>query len=316
MEKSTVYQNVLGVDVCGARLDLYFSTASKHFSVENSETGLVELLAWCKAHSPDLIVMEATGGLERLAALSLSCAGWSVAVINPRQVRDFAKAMGRLAKTDRIDAETLAMYGLRMQPALRKLPEAASLLLSDLLARRNQLVEMRSAERNRVHRASAVLREQIDKHIGWLDDAIAELEDDIDNQIKGSPVYVEKMQLLEEVKGVGPQTIRMLVIELPELGQLNGKQIANLVGLAPINRDSGTQRGKRMIFGGRKNVRGILYNAAFVARRHNDAMKVFYQRLINAGKPPRVATIAVARKLLTMLNAMIRDGAKWQPKMG
>lgn len=313
MENSSSSPKVLGVDVCGARLDCCTLPGRVISTVENNDGGLTGLIETMSLAKPDLIVMEATGGLHRLAASRLSLAGFAVAVINPRQVRDFAKSMGRLAKTDQIDAETLALFGQRLQPTPRQLPDAQALALSDTLARRQQLVEMRAAEKNRLHRANKTMQRDIEKHIVWLDRAIERLETDIDDQIKASPIWHERATLLGEVKSVGDQTLRAVIIGLPELGRLNRKQIAALVGLAPMNRDSGIHRGKRCIYGGRENVRNQLYMTAMVASFHNPTLKLFYQRLRAAGKAHKVAVIAVARKLLTMLNAMVRDNKPWHP---
>ena len=313
METSSSYAVVLGVDVCGARLDGCMMPGRVICAVENNDAGLTRLIEELAITKPDLIVMEATGGLHRLAATRLSLAGFAVAVINPRQVRDFAKSMGRLAKTDLLDAETLALFGQRMQPTPRQLPDAQALAPADTLARRQQLVEIRAAEKNRLHRANKLMQRDIEKHIAWLDRAIARLEADIDDQIKASPIWHERAKLLGEVKSVGDQTLRAVIVGLPELGSLNRKQIAALVGLAPMNRDSGMHRGKRCIYGGRENVRNQLYMTAMVASFHNPTLKLFYQRLRAAGKAHKVAVIAVARKLLTMLNAMVRDNQPWQP---
>lgn len=313
MENSSSSPVVLGVDVCGARLDCCTLPGRVISTVENNDAGLTRLIEALSLAKPDLIVMEATGGLHRLAASRLSLAGFAVAVINPRQVRDFAKSMGRLAKTDQLDAETLALFGQRMQPTPRQLPDAHALALSDTLARRQQLVEIRAAEKNRLHRANKAMQRDIEKHIVWLDRAIERLETDIDDQIKASPIWHERATLLGEVKSVGDQTLRAVIIGLPELGRLNRKQIAALVGLAPMNRDSGLHRGKRCIYGGRENVRNQLYMTATVASFHNPTLKLFYQRLRAAGKAHKVAVIAVARKLLTMLNAMVRDNQPWHP---
>ena len=237
-----------------------------------------------------------------------------VAVINPRQVRDFARASGQLAKTDRIDARLLAVFGLRMQPQVRALPDEAALELRDKLARRDQLIEMRVAEKNRRFRAPTRIKRSIDAHLAFLDKAIQTLDKDLDDHLRGSPAWVEKVKLIEAVTGVGPQTVRRLLIDLPELGTLDRHGIAKLVGVAPMNRDSGTFKGKRMIWGGRVKVRNTLYMAALSASRFNAPLKAFFARLTAAGKPRKVALVAVARKLLTILNAMLRDRAQWNPK--
>lgn len=311
MENQTLYQSALGMDVCAERLDIYSLPEQKLWSVDYTEAGIKALIEGLAQARPDIIVLEATGGLQRRVAAKLAGAGFSVAVVNPRQVRDFAKASGRLAKTDLLDAQTLALFGLRMQPQVRALPTAQAQVLSDRLARRGQLIEIRAGEKNRLHRASAAVRRNVEKHIAWLDREIQQLDDDLDDALRGSPVWAEKAALLETVKGVGPQTLRQLLIELPELGRLNRKQIAALVGVAPLNHDSGQHRGKRRIWGGRKNVRNALYMAAFVASRYNPVFMAFRERLAQAGKPHNVVIIAVARKLLTVLNAMIKSNSPW-----
>lgn len=313
MENQTPYQTALGIDVCAARLDLRLLPLSKTWSVENTPAGLAELIAQLES-KPDITVIEATGGLQRLAASTLAAAGWSVAVVNPRQVRDFAKASGRLAKTDQLDADNLALFGLRMQPQVRVLPDAKAQALSDALARRGQLVEMRAAEKNRLHRANTAMRKNIDIHIAWLNRQIDKLDADIDDDLRRSPVWAEKIRLLDAVKGIGPQTLRQLLLELPELGTLSRQRIAALVGVAPLNCDSGIHRGKRRIWGGRKSVRNQLYMTTLVATRCNPPLKAFYARLRASGKAHKVALVAAMRKLLTMLNAMLRDHAEWNPK--
>jgi transposase len=313
MENQTLYHSALGIDVCAERLDLCFLPTGKTGSTENTSIGAAQLVEQLKQSPVDIIVIEATGGLQRLVATTLAASGFTVAVINPRQARDFAKAAGRLAKTDQLDAEILAWFGLRMQPEPRALPDAQAQALADALARRGQLVEMRAAEKNRLHRANATMRKNIQIHIQWLTKQIDKLDIDIDAALRRSPVWAEKVRLLEAVKGVGPQTLRQLLLELPELGTLNRKQIAALVGVAPLNRDSGTHRGKRMIWGGRKHVRNQLYMTALVAARSNPPLKAFYVRLKATGKAHKVALVAVMRKLLTMLNAMLRDRAEWNP---
>jgi transposase len=315
MENQTLYQSALGIDVCAERLDVCKLPDQKLWSVDYSDSGIKTLIESLAQIRPEIIVLEATGGLQRRAAAKLAAAGFSVAVVNPRQVRDFAKASGRLAKTDALDAQTLALFGLRMQPQVRALPSEQALSLSDRLARRGQLIEMRAGEKNRLHRASPAVRRNIEKHIVWLNREIEQIDDDLDDALRGSPVWAEKAALLETVKGVGPQTLRQLLIELPELGHLNRKQIAALVGVAPLNHDSGQHRGKRMIWGGRKSVRNALYMAAFIASRHNPVFKTFRERLTQAGKPHKVVIIAVARKLLTVLNAMIKSNTPWNEKL-
>ena len=315
MESVMSYRSALGIDVCAERLDWHRLPEANSGSFANSSAGIQALLAELKQSGVDIVVIEATGGLQRQVASALAAAGIAVVVINPRQVRDFARAAGQLAKTDALDARILALFGLRMQPQPRTLPDHTVLALADKLARRGQLVDMRAAEKNRRHRASKAMQKSIDRHLVFLDKAITALDQDLDNALRGSPAWATKVALLEDVIGVGPQTVRRLLIELPELGKLDRHAIAKLVGVAPLNRDSGAFRGKRMIWGGRANVRNTLYMAATSARRFNLPLKAFFERLIAAGKPYKVALVAVLRKLLTILNAMLRDHAAWNPKL-
>jgi transposase len=315
MESAGAYHSAMGIDVCAERLDWHRLPERSSGSHPNTAEGIQALLVDLKQSGADIVVIEATGGLQRQAASALAGAGLAVAVVNPRQVRDFARASGQLAKTDQIDAQVLALFGLRIQPQPRQLPDEAALELTDKLARRTQLIEMRVAEKNRRFRATTAMKRSIDKHLAFLDQAIKNLDKDLDDTLRGSPVWAEKVELLQEVTGVGPQTLRRLLIDLPELGTLNRKAIAKLVGVAPLNRDSGTLRGKRAIWGGRVNVRNTMYMAALSASRFNAPLKAFFQRLTAAGKPHKVALVAVARKLLTILNAMLRDRSTWNPQL-
>lgn len=315
MESVKTYARAMGIDVCAERLDWYRFPEDFRGEYPNTAQGIKALVADLEQTGVDIVVIEATGGLQRAAATALAAAAIAVAVVNPRQVRDFARASGQLAKTDRIDAQVLARFGLCMQPQVRALPDEAALELKDKLARRDQLIEMRVAEKNRRFRASTKIKRSIDKHLAFLDKAIQTLDQDLDDHLRGSPVWAEKAELIEAVTGVGPQTVRRLLIELPELGQLSRHSIAKLVGVAPLNRDSGTFKGKRMIWGGRMNVRNTLYMAALSASRFNAPIKAFFERLKAAGKPHKVALVAVARKLLTILNAMLRDHSAWTPQM-
>ena len=315
MESISSYRCSMGIDVCAERLDWHRLPEHRHGAVANTPAGIQSLVADLKKEGVDIVVMEATGGLQRQAASAMAAAGIAVAVVNPRQVRDFARASGQLAKTDQLDAAVLAQFGLAMQPQPRRLPDAEALALADQLARRGQLVEMRAAEKNRRHRASTAMRKSLDRHLLFLDHAIEALDQALDSTLRGSPVWAEKVKLLEAVTGVGPQTLRRLLIDLPELGKLDRHGIAKLVGVAPLNRDSGCFRGKRAIWGGRVNVRNTLYMAAFAASRFNKPLKAFFERLTAAGKPYKVALVAVARKLLTILNAMLRDHSQWNPNL-
>lgn len=309
------YLSSVGIDVSGEHLDWHRLPEGASGRVANSAAGIQALKQQLQRQPVDIVVIEATGGLQREVATALVAAGLSVAVVNPRQIRDFARSSGQLAKTDQLDAAVLAVFGLRMQPEPRALPDEAAQELADKLTRRAQLVEMRAAEKNRRHRAPTRIKKSIDRHLAFLDQAIKSLDRDIDDTLRGSPAWAEKAELLDEVTGVGPQTARRLLISLPELGRLNRHAIAKLVGVAPLNRDSGKLRGTRHIWGGRETVRNDLYMAANSARRFNPPLRAFYQRLLAAGKPPKVAIVAVMRKLLVVLNAMLRDRAHWNPKL-
>jgi transposase len=263
--------------------------------------------------APALVVMEATGGFEVTVAAALSVARLPLAVVNPRQIRDFARATGRLAKTDALDAAAIAHFGEAVRPQPRPLRDAQAQELAELVGRRRQVIEMMVAERNRRRLLqSKRLRERIDRHLANLSKELTEIEHDLDETIRGTPVWREKEELLSSVPGIGNTTARSLIADLPELGTLGRKAIAALVGLAPFNRDSGTLRGRRTILGGRASVRTALYMATLVASRHNPAIAAFYARLRTAGKPAKLALTACMRKLLTILNAVLRDRRPWQ----
>lgn len=309
----TKANDYIGIDVSKARLDTSLNDGLLA-SVSNDEAGIEGLIERLKAQSPALIVMEATGGYERLAAAALAAAHLPVAVVNPRQVRDFAKATGRLAKTDRIDAQLLARFAQAIQPAQRTIPDEAAQALAEQLTRRRQLVEMLSAEKVRLKQATGKdIRKGLKDHITWLEQQLRASEDGLRQLIEDCPAWQAKRDLLAEVKGVGEVATMTLLALLPELGALGRKPIAALVGLAPFNRDSGTMRGRRTVWGGRAAVRAVLYMATLSAVRHNPALKAFYRRLRDRGKLPKVALVAAMRKLLTMLNAMLRDNARWNP---
>lgn len=275
---------------------------------------MAELAPRLLALAPVVIVLEATGGFELLAAIHLANAGLPVAVVNPRQVRDFAKAMGRLAKTDALDAGILAEFAQRIRPAPRPLPDEAALLLEGLLTRRRQIVDMLTAEKNRLGFARGPIKRDITRHIRWLEKRLADVDGDLQDAVTASPLYHAKAELLRSVPGVGQVTTLTLLATLPELGQLSRHQIAALVGVAPMNRDSGTMRGKRMVWGGRAPVRAVLYMATLVGIKHNPVLRVFYERLRASGKPFKVAATACMRKLLTILNAMLHQNRKWDPQ--
>ncbi len=313
-EKSSGEKLYVGVDVSKASLDVAFGQEGECWNVSNDSRGIKAIVARLMELKPELIIVEATGGLERAVVAELAMAKLPVVVVNPRQVRDFAKAIGRLAKTDTIDARVLAHFGQAVRPEPRPLPDEMTRELSDLLARRGQLIAMLTAEKNRLQIAAKGVREDIKLHIQWLEGRLAEINDEINTMLHRSPLWREKDQLLRTVPGIGPVTSATIAAELPELGQLNRKQIASLVGVAPHNRDSGKMRGRRVIWGGRARVRAVLYMATLCGTRHNPVIKAFYQRLVAAGKPKKLALTACMRKLLTILNAMIKSGQAWNPQ--
>lgn len=308
VEKLAIF---VGIDVCKTRLDIAFHPTGAKEAVANEEAAISKLVERLRAIAPELIVLEASGALERHVVGALAAGGLAVVVVNPRQVRDFAKATGQLAKTDQIDAAVLARFAAAVRPAVRPLPDADTERLRSVIARRRQIVEMIVAESNRLARADRRVRKRIQAHIRWLEAELERVDDELDQDISGSPIWREKEDLLKSVPGIGPVVSRTLLAELPELGQLNRKQIAALVGVAPLNRDSGSFRGRRAVWGGRATVRAALYMAALVASRRNAVIRDFYRRLRAAGKAPKVALVASMRKLLTILNAMVKHQLRW-----
>lgn len=302
----------VGVDVAKAELVTALRPGEEGWTVPNDEAGVQELLRRLRVQRPTLVVLEATGGYERGVVAALASAGVPLVVANPRQVRDFARSTGQLAKTDRIDARILALFAERVRPEPRPLPDEATRTLDALLTRRRQILEMLTAERNRLEHALPAVRRDLVQHIRWLERRLRDVDHDLDRTIQSSPVWRAKDDLLRSIPGVGPVTSRTLIGDLPELGALNRKQIAALVGVAPLARDSGTLKGKRLVWGGRAPVRAALYMAALVASRHNPAIKAFYQRLVAAGKPKKVALTACMRKLLTILNAVMKTNTAWR----
>ena len=307
-------ERFVGVDVSKRWLDVTVLPTSEKWRCGNEETEIAALLTRLREVAPTLVVLEATGGYEMPVAAALVVAGIPAAVVNPRQVRDFAKALGKLAKTDAIDATVLARFAQAVRPEARPLPDEQSQKLEALLARRRQLVEMLTAERNRRAMAGAQVLQDVDEHIAWLKMRLRDLDEKLAAAVQESPVWRDKDALLRSVPGIGPAVSVTLLAELPELGTLNRKKIAALVGVAPLNRDSGLQRGKRSIWGGRTTVRAALYMAALVAARHNPVIRALYRRLVAAGKAKKVALVACMRKLLTILNAMIRNRTSWSPE--
>jgi transposase len=303
----------VGLDVAKAHIDVAVLPTCTRLQVPNDESGHATLVASLLAAAPTLVVLEATGGYETAVATALALAGLPVAVVNPRQVRDFARALGYLAKTDAIDAGVLARFAERVQPAPRPLPDADHADLAALVARRRQVSEMLVAERNRLALARAPMRRRVREHVRYLDARLAELDADIAGRIRKTPVWRDRDQLLQSVPGVGPRTSSVLLASLPELGTGSARSLAALVGIAPLNADSGQHRGRRRTWGGRADVRAALYMAALVATRCNPVFRAFYQRLLTAGKTKKVALIATMHKLLTVLHALIKQNKPWQP---
>jgi transposase len=306
-------ESFIGIDVAKDKLDVHVRPSGEAFGVARDAKGLIDLVERLRMLTPTLIVLEATGGFERTVAAALAAAKLPLVVVNPRQIRDFARAVGRLAKTDAIDAAIIAHFAEAVRPEPRPILDSEAQALDDMVSRRRQLIDMIVAETNRkkaiTHKR---ITREIDRHLLYLQKLLTELDGDIDDAIRSSPVWREKEELLISVPGVAQKIARVLIAELPELGTLDRRRIASLVGVAPINRDSGTMRGKRRVKGGRTNVRSALYMAAVTAARWNPPLREAYQRLRAAGKPPKLALIAILRKLLVVLNAIIRDRTPWK----
>lgn len=303
----------IGIDVSKKDLVVASTAESECWTVTNDSPGVSQLVSRVQMLDPELVVLEATGGYELMAVAALAAADLPVIAVNPREVHDFARAMKQLAKTDRLDARILAIYAERVQPELRPVPDSATQELRAMVTRRRQLVEMLTAERNRLPLSSAAVRPSIEVVIATLERSLTEIDHDIDQVIRSSTIWRAKDHLLRSVPGVGPVVSCTLLAQLPELGTLNRKAIAALVGLAPFNRDSGLFRGRRTVWGGRAPVRAVLYMSTLVAVRHNPVLRSFHDRLRAAGKPPKAALVACMRKLLTILNAIARQGLPWQP---
>jgi len=308
------HSHFVGIDVSKAHLDVHVLPTGDSFRVSHDDDGLVTLIERLRPVAPVVLVLEATGGYDVTAAATLASAGLPVAVVNPRQIRDFARATGQLAKTDTLDARVIALFAEAVRPAPRPLPDEQARALGELIARRRQLVDMLGAEQNRrrlLH--DRRLQRHVDAHIAWLEEALRRLDHDLTTLIRSTPVWRETEDLLRSVPGIGPVTACTLIADLPELGHLDRRRIAALAGLAPFARDSGAFRGRRMIAGGRAHIRRVLYMATLTAIKHNPAIRVFYLRLVAAGRPGKLALTAAMRKLLTVLNAMLRDRRPWQP---
>jgi len=309
-------EQFVGIDVSKAVLDIAVLPSGDAWSTPNSTEGVGQLVKRLREISPKLIVLEASGGLERRVLAALVGASLPAVAVNPRQVRDFAKATGKLAKTDAIDAAVLALFADRIRPEVRAPKDEQTQELEALVVRRRQVVDMITAEKNRLtaEPPSKRVRTAIGKTIRWLQKQLEEIDTDLDESVRKSPAWRETEDLLRSAKGVGKVLSRTLLSHVPELGTLASKQIAALIGVAPLNRDSGTQRGRRSVWGGRAHVRAVLYMSALAAVRSNPTIRAFHARLVAAGKLPKVALVACMRKLLTILNAMVRDRARWSTK--
>jgi transposase len=313
MEPSPAAPTFVGIDVAKDRLDVRLRPADEAFALSRDGAGLEALVERLMALAPTLVVLEATGGFEVVVAGALAAAGLPLVVVNPRQIRDFARATGRLAKTDRLDAEAIARFAEAVQPAPRALPSAAAQALGELVARRRQLVAMITSEGQRRRQTrDPRLQRRLEAHVAWLQKELSALETDLDDAVRATPAWRAAEDLLASVPGIGKTSARTLIAALPELGRLDRRKIAALVGVAPINRDSGTFRGRRMVMGGRASVRTALYMPTLTAIRHNPALQAFYRRLIGRGRPAKVAITACMRKLLVILNAILRDHRPWQ----
>jgi len=310
---------LVGIDVAKAELVIAMRPNGERWSVTNDERGVATLVERLRALAPQVIVLEATGGYELLAVAALAAAALPVVVVNPRQVRDFARATGQLAKTDRIDADVLALFADRVRPAVRPIADAEAQELDALLTRRRQLLEMLGAERNRLGqvfgKGKRPVKKSLKAHISYLERELHLADTDLGDMVRESPAWRERDDLLQSVPGVGRVVSFTLLAELPELGRLSRRAIAKLVGVAPLSRDSGTLRGRRFVHGGRASVRAVLYMGALVATQRNTRIRAFYQRLLRAGKPKKLALVACMRKLLTILNTMVRTRCPWCPEL-
>jgi transposase len=305
----------VGIDVSKSQLDVASLPDGEIKEFSNNKRGIEKLVDWVQEEPPELVVLEATGGLEIAVSVALFEAGLSLSITNPRRVRDFAKATGRLAKTDRIDAMVLADFAMKMRPEPTPVPDEHSRRMSALMTRRRQVMSMITAEKNRLCSAHDDVAPSLRAHIAWLEDERDDIDKELCDTIRSNPDSAAKEDILCSVPGVGPVLTATLLVDLPELGDLDRKQVAALVGVAPLNRDSGQHRGKRFCWGGRARVRNTLYMAALSASKHNPIIRPFYERLIAAGKPQKVALTACMRKLLIILNAMMRDMTPWQPRI-
>ena len=316
MEQEAVY---VGIDVAKAQVDVAVRPTGQRWTISNDEPGIRELVSRLRALEPAMVVLEASGGLELPSVSALAAASpWRaetslpVVIVNPRQVRDFARATGTLAKTDALDAAVLAHFADAVRPAVRPLRDAETQVLNSLVARRHQVIAILVAEKNRLGSAISAVRPRIEAHIAWLEQELNDIDEGLRQTLRQSPVWREKDDILRTVPGVGEQLSLTLLAHLPELGTLDRRQVAALVGVAPFNRDSGTMRGKRRVWGGRSRVRAVLYMGTLAASRFNPVIRDFYQRLLAAGKPKKVALVACMRKLLVILNSMLKQRSPWR----
>lgn len=308
-------ESFVGIDISKSSVDVAVHESKEHWTFTNDENGLRKLANLMRKLSPSLIVMESTGSYEVAAAYELNAHGYPVAVVNPRHIRDFARSTGLLAKTDVLDARVIARFAATIKPAPRVLPDEDTQHLAAIMSRRRQVVAMLTAEKNRLGQANHNVKERIQQHISWLEQELDDLNKESSGMIETNAEWKEKNDIMQSVPGVGPNLALTLLSDLPELGNLNRKQIAALCGLAPFNRDSGQMRGKRSIWGGRSSVRAAVYMAAFSAVRWNPLLKEFYQRLVDAGKRRKVALVACMRKLLCILNAMLKNKTIWNAQI-
>ena len=308
MEQEAIY---VGIDVAKAQLDVAVRPTDDRWEVSHDDAGVRQLVSRLKAIEPAMVLLEASGGLELPLVAALAAHSVPVVVVNPRQVRDFARATGKLAKTDALDAAVLAHFAEAVRPPVRPLRDTETQALNSLAARRHQVMTMLVSEKNRLSSATIAVRPRIEAHIAWLEQELDDLDEGLRQTLRQSPVWREKDDLLRTVPGVGEQLSLTLLAHLPELGTLDRREIAALVGVAPFNRDSGTLRGKRTVWGGRARVRAALYMGALVASRFNPLIRDFYQRLLAAGKPKKLALTACMRKLLVILNSMLKHRSPW-----
>ncbi len=313
-EMNKAEEQFVGIDVSKAWLDIAVYNTDEVVRVSNEEKGIASLVKRLKKLKPALIVVEPTGGFEMLMVAELSHAFLPVVVVNAKRVRDFARATGQIAKTDKLDAKVLAHFAAAIRPALRNLKNEEEEQLTALLTRRKQILDMLTVEKNRLVTVRAKMRKDLEVHIQWLSNNLKELDKEIEDFVKGSPAWKEKDDLLQSVPGVGRVTSATLLGMLPELGKLNRQQIAALVGVAPVNKDSGRKQGRRRVYGGRADVRSVLYMAALAAKKYNPVIRTFYERLLKQGKEKKVALTACMRKLLVILNAMLRSNQPWHPQ--